>query len=269
MKQERKTFRTPLLSLFKGNHYETLESKTNSQRCLFDYEGVGTMPYPSHTLTPGDGLRERLEYLLHHAEEERTVRVLQQKQQMAEIEQFHTLFTKQAQVWFLNLILPRLSILTEMFPNASEPFHIPLAQSAGVTFEKEHGYIAHAKFSVRFQEKFETNAVIVICETEMFPMLVEYERTTDAEFPCTEESAENLATFLDEHIVRFADLYLTIHQTTSPYMKDKRTTDPVCGMDIFIADAAATTMYKKTRYYFCSSECLQAFEHDSERYYQQ
>lgn len=227
------------------------------------------MPYLSNALTPADGLRERLEYLVHHAEEERTVRVLQQKQQMSQIQQFHDLFRLVAEGWFSSIILPKLDMLTEMFPNSSAPSHIPMIQSATITFEQGNGYVIRAKFSINLRENFETNSIVATCETEIFPMLIEYERIATAEFPCTEEAANNLATFLDEHIVRFADVYLTVHKTNSPYMKDKHATDPICGMDIFIADAAATTMYKKARYYFCSTECLQAFEQDAERYYQQ
>ena len=229
------------------------------------------MPYLSNTLTPAaaDGLRERLEYLVHHAEEERAVRVLQQKKQMSEIQQLHDLFIMLSQSWFDSVILPRLAVLSEMFPNAGDTSHVPTAQSASIVFENGSGYVIRAKFSVSLREKVETGTVVIECETSIFPMFVEYEPLTHTELRLREVSVEQVSVFMDEQILHFADLYLSIHKTNSPYMKDKHAIDPICKMDIFIADAAATTMYKKARYYFCSTECLHTFEQDAERYYQQ
>ena len=36
--------------------------------------------------------------------------------------------------------------------------------------------------------------------------------------------------------------------------------DPVCGMDVDPAKAAATSEYAGDRYYFCSEPCKQAFD---------
>jgi YHS domain-containing protein len=214
-------------------------------------------------------LRERLEYLMQHAEEERSVRMLQQKKQMSEIQQFHDLFITLTQLWFDDIILPKLFLLKEMFPNADAPSFLSNLQSCTLIFEQGNGYVVRAKFSVRLREKVEAGTVAVECETEIFPILVEYERKTHAEFPLMEVSAEQIAAFMDENILRFADVYLSIHNTNSPYMKDKRAIDTVCGMDIFIADAAATRMYKKTRYYFCSKECLNTFEQNADKNFRQ
>jgi Cu+-exporting ATPase len=43
-------------------------------------------------------------------------------------------------------------------------------------------------------------------------------------------------------------------------------TDPVCGMKIAEATAAATSMYKGETYYFCSALCKQLFDRDPEKY---
>jgi Cu+-exporting ATPase len=42
--------------------------------------------------------------------------------------------------------------------------------------------------------------------------------------------------------------------------------DPVCGMEIDSATAAGSSTYDGTDYYFCSSECKKAFDHDPSRY---
>jgi YHS domain-containing protein len=43
-------------------------------------------------------------------------------------------------------------------------------------------------------------------------------------------------------------------------------TDPVCGMRVDPDDAAATTEYKGTTYYFCSEVCHDAFAADPVAY---
>ncbi|MFB6095193.1 MAG: YHS domain-containing protein [Halodesulfurarchaeum sp.] len=39
-------------------------------------------------------------------------------------------------------------------------------------------------------------------------------------------------------------------------------TDPVCGMDVGIDNAAATAEYRGDTYYFCGEGCKEAFESD-------
>lgn len=42
--------------------------------------------------------------------------------------------------------------------------------------------------------------------------------------------------------------------------------DPVCGMDVDTASAAARTEYKGQTYYFCASKCKQAFDLNPEQF---
>lgn len=42
--------------------------------------------------------------------------------------------------------------------------------------------------------------------------------------------------------------------------------DPVCGMDVDPATAAATAEYKGKTYYFCAPGCKRAFETAPEKY---
>ncbi len=43
-------------------------------------------------------------------------------------------------------------------------------------------------------------------------------------------------------------------------------TDPVCGMNIADATAAAKSTYKGQTYYFCSALCKQLFDREPEKY---
>ncbi len=42
--------------------------------------------------------------------------------------------------------------------------------------------------------------------------------------------------------------------------------DPVCGMTIEEADAAATSEYRGRTYYFCSVDCKEEFDQNPEDY---
>jgi len=45
--------------------------------------------------------------------------------------------------------------------------------------------------------------------------------------------------------------------------------DPVCGMSIDPDTAAAKSTYQGTDYYFCSTECKQTFDENSQQYHNQ
>lgn len=42
--------------------------------------------------------------------------------------------------------------------------------------------------------------------------------------------------------------------------------DPVCGMQVDEQTAVATSVYKGTRYYFCSAACKATFDKSPEKY---
>ena len=42
--------------------------------------------------------------------------------------------------------------------------------------------------------------------------------------------------------------------------------DPVCGMVVDPAKAAATADYKEKTYYFCTSDCKKAFKQEPEKF---
>jgi Cu+-exporting ATPase len=46
-------------------------------------------------------------------------------------------------------------------------------------------------------------------------------------------------------------------------------TDPVCGMKVTEATAAAKSTYKGQTYYFCSALCKQLFDREPEKYLQE
>jgi Cu+-exporting ATPase len=46
-------------------------------------------------------------------------------------------------------------------------------------------------------------------------------------------------------------------------------TDPVCGMQVDTQQAAGTSEYEGTTYFFCSAGCKRQFDKDPQRYVEQ
>ncbi len=42
--------------------------------------------------------------------------------------------------------------------------------------------------------------------------------------------------------------------------------DPVCKMEVEKEDAAAETLYRGNKYYFCSEDCKDSFEKEPDKY---
>ena len=53
-----------------------------------------------------------------------------------------------------------------------------------------------------------------------------------------------------------------------PFGRKKMAKDPVCGMEVDPAKAAATSSYEGATYYFCSRSCKEDFDREPEKYLQ-
>jgi len=66
-------------------------------------------------------------------------------------------------------------------------------------------------------------------------------------------------------VMAAAALILVLAAAAQQKPEDKAI-DPVCGMTVIKAKAAATFEYKGTTYYFCSTGCKDAFAKDPDKY---
>jgi YHS domain-containing protein len=62
--------------------------------------------------------------------------------------------------------------------------------------------------------------------------------------------------------------FILVLAVAAQQKSDDKAVDPVCGMTVAKAKAAATYDYKGTTYYFCSSGCKDAFAKDPDKYIQ-
>ena len=60
--------------------------------------------------------------------------------------------------------------------------------------------------------------------------------------------------------------FILVLAVAAQQKSDDKAVDPVCGMTVVKAKAAATYEYKGTKYYFCSTGCKDAFAKDPEKY---
>jgi len=101
------------------------------------------------------------------------------------------------------------------------------------------------------------DGVTVRYQLDIFPALMEYSRGDEATFPL-DCSIEAVRLWVEEKILSFVDAYLLL-ETHPLYQKDNMVTDPVCGMRISAATAAATLEIGDRIFYFCSEVCRSEF----------
>ncbi|HYA48656.1 MAG TPA: YHS domain-containing protein [Burkholderiales bacterium] len=63
-----------------------------------------------------------------------------------------------------------------------------------------------------------------------------------------------------------AAAFILVLAVAAQQKSEDKAVDPVCGMTVTKAKAAATYEYKGTTYYFCSTGCKDAFAKDPEKY---
>jgi YHS domain-containing protein len=74
-----------------------------------------------------------------------------------------------------------------------------------------------------------------------------------------------LVAWIEQKIINFLDTYLRLEETEQ-YQRENTVIDPVCGMRINKAWAAAQMEHQGQIYYFCIEECRAKFAQDPQLY---
>jgi YHS domain-containing protein len=185
---------------------------------------------------------------------------------MAEMARRLKRFDAVAGEWVERLVIPKLQTLAGMLPNAMPLARAGVAHQAVLAFRQTDDFPAdvHVEVGVTPDPGIERARVVFVAS--IIPILMDYER--EGVFECGLEApdAEGVAAFLDQRIVLFVEDYLRIQDPATPYQRDRLVTDPVCGMTLRRAEAAASMEHDGRPYYFCVPECRDRFEADPERY---
>ena len=166
----------------------------------------------------------------------------------------------------LRIIRPRLEAVASYFVNAEMQQEEPPNRSSCV-FEYCERFPAHARleFSVEHDVRFEK--VVLHTRTHMMPVFVRINEQDNLMLPLDHVDETQAADWIEERLLEFLDTYLRIDGGGDEFSEEPAT-DPVCGMQISRAAAAASDSYYGHPYYFCCEDCHQKFQQEPNQYVQ-
>jgi YHS domain-containing protein len=205
-------------------------------------------------------LEQQLREKLASAQERRQLHQQHAAQRMAEIKERYEKFARVAEHVAQDLIRPRLELLASHFDNA-EP-----------RSECDPGHCYHSRYQFRHTERFpgtvtldvgvspdaSIDNILVVYNLEILPMFFRFEGKDQIGFPVNAVDEARLVAWVEKKIHDFVDTYLRLEQSER-YQRENIVIDPVCGMQINKAYAAARMEYHGQTYYFCVEECRAKF----------
>lgn len=183
---------------------------------------------------------------------------------MAEVDQRRQQFEEIAVQLNDAVIQPRLEILAGYFSNASLTPDEPDGHCA-CRFGYCERFPASTKisFAVEHDVGFQNLAVCYgATMTPMFVKLNEHDRLT---LTLPEVHDESVERWVQLRLLEFLAAYLRIDRGREDF-DDEVVTDPVCGMRMNRASAAASDVYQRHPYFFCSVDCHEAFTTEPTEY---
>ncbi len=211
-------------------------------------------------------LRERIEHLLADIGARRETRWNEVRREMSRLEGRLGRFEATARHWMDDLVLPRLQTLAALFPNSVPLVRTGPAYCAVQSFRHTEDFPVDARVEVRLWLDIVTERIRMTFASSIVPILMDYEREGTIEYGLVAPDSLAVGAFLDERIVRFVQDYLRVREPDSPYQKDRLVTDPVCGMRMRRAEAAASLEHAGRSFHFCVTECRDRFAADPDRY---
>ena len=155
------------------------------------------------------------------------------------------------------VIVPRVDALRRHFANASPTSDTPPGRYAcWFGYCDRFPATTQVSFAVEHDVRFET--VAVCYEAWMMPVFIKLNERDKLAAPLREVQEEAVAEWVEQRLLDFLDAYLRIDRGGDDFA-DEVATDPVCGMRISRAAAAATADYRGHPYYFCSDQCHERF----------
>ncbi|MEK7836798.1 MAG: YHS domain-containing protein [candidate division NC10 bacterium] len=218
------------------------------------------------TMMDDQVLRQRLEALLADDRTRRDERSTEIRHEMHGMEARLARFEAVAREWMDRLIVPKLETLAALFANRRPMVRTGSAYRVEQAFGQTEDFPADALVEVSLTFDIAAERIRLTFEASIIPILMEYEREGMIEYGLGTPDPGAVGPFLDERIVRFVQDYLRLREPDSPYQKDRRVTDPVCGMTLRRAEAAATLEHGGRTYHFCVPECRERFAADPERF---
>jgi YHS domain-containing protein len=166
----------------------------------------------------------------------------------------------------LRFVIPKLTELASMFPNAKAPRKEGLCDRVWLDFAPTPTYPVQARVTVGMSPNPSAETLRVTVSVVLVPVYLPYEREAWLDLRVESPDTKVLEEFLDKRLVQFVQDYLRTGIPESPYHEDDKVTDPVCQMRFPVSEAADSLQYKDRVYYFCVEGCRKKFEVAPERY---
>lgn len=118
-----------------------------------------------------------------------------------------------------------------------------------------------AKISLRFSvaPDAEARQLVFSYDLAIIPTFTQFEKHVEVEFPIDGVDEAELADWIDDRILAFVRVYLSL-QENQYYLKDHMVTDPIAGISFPKHVAGATLELRGKTYYFISGETRREFE---------
>ena len=166
----------------------------------------------------------------------------------------------------LRFVIPKLTELASMFPNAKPPRKEGFCDRIWVDFAPTPAYPVQARLTVGMAPNPSAETLRVSVSVVLVPVYLNYEHEAWLDLRIESPDTKGLEEFLDKRFVQFVKDYLKTANPDSPYHEEDKVTDPVCQMTFSVAEAVDSLQYKDRVYYFCVEGCRRKFEATPERY---
>ena len=195
----------------------------------------------------------------------------------------HDLFDQESKYLISTVIKPRLDCAVENFANACAEISRP-GNSCRAQFGYCERFPVTAKVEFSIEHDVSWNLHQVRYEAYMMPLFIkfnEHDRLTlpvevvmqrqaaqspDLTFQPDEMIDHSVANWVETRLLEFLDAYLQIDRGDDSFSQDIGT-DPVCGMRLTRMQSLQTD-YGGHQYFFCSPECVSAFQQQPKKIYQ-
>jgi YHS domain-containing protein len=212
------------------------------------------------------GLERRIQERIGARDQRRHLEQDHLLQRMMEFEERHGRFVAIADRLVAKVVRPRMQKLREHFDNTE----MPDCESNGrhhctCRFHHTERFPAEAKLELAISRDGECRTLLVLYSLDILPVFFQFEGHDQLPLPLDSVDEEKVAAWIDDKLVGFVETYLRL-ETVEQYQTENLVTDPVCGMQINKAFAAAQMKYQGKMYYFCLEDCLRKFDADPGMY---
>ena len=213
-----------------------------------------------------DALDHEIESRLKAADERRQREQEYIVTKMADVERRHETFSQNAETLTTNIIRPRVERLAKFFDNAQ----LSDEQDRGghhcvCRFNHSERFPATVKLAFSVAHDEEVRNIIVSRDLEVLPVFFKFSPHEKLEFPLDRLDEARLAEWVEGQVIEFVETYLRLEQSDQ-YQQETLVTDPVCGMRIRRALAAAKQVHHSVTYFFCTEKCRESFVQSPDQY---